>query len=317
MVRSMREPAILGGSASSALADQVAAALGVAAVRRTIGRFPDGELRVEIEESVRGKDLYLVQSTSPPAEAALLELLLLADACRRSGAGRLTAVIPYLAYARQDRRARGREAIGARVAADVVQMGGFARVVCLDLHTAALEGVFATPVEHLSAVPILADALRDRFRDDGVVVAPDLGAAKLADRYASLLGLPVGVVHKVRLSGERVVARQVTGDVRGRRPILVDDMITTAGTIEAAARALLDAGCRPEMIVAATHGLLVRGAAARLDALPIERLVVTDSIAAPIERPRVLRTLSIAPLLADGVARLHRGASLRSLAAHE
>ncbi|MEW6268034.1 MAG: ribose-phosphate pyrophosphokinase [Thermodesulfobacteriota bacterium] len=312
----MGEASIVAGSASTALAGSIAMRLGVQPVQRTIERFPDGEMSIELGESVRGRDLYLVQSTSPPAEASLLELLLLADACRRSGAARSTAVIPYFGYARQDRRARGREAVGARVAADLVQTGGFARVVCVDLHTAALEGFFAVPVEHLTAVPLLADAIRGVFADDGVVVAPDLGAAKLADRYAARLGLPVALVHKVRASGERVSVRQVTGDVRDRRPIFVDDMITTGGTIEAAARALLAAGCRPEMAVVATHGVLVGPAAARLDALPIRRIVVTDTVAAPATLPRNLQTVAVADLLAEAIAGLHRGGSLLKLAAH-
>jgi ribose-phosphate pyrophosphokinase len=307
---------ILAGSSGAALGCAIAARLGVDPVKRVIERFPDGELHVEIEESVRGRDVYLVQSTSPPAEAGLLELLLLADACRRSGAERLTAVIPYFGYARQDRRARGREAVGARVAADLVQSGGFDRLVCVDLHTPALEGFFARPVEHLTAVPLLAEAVRGAFRDDGVVVAPDLGAVKLADQYAALLMLPVAIVHKVRLGGERVVVRHVTGEVRDRRPILVDDMVTTGGTIEAAGRALLEAGCRPEMLVVASHGLMVNGAAERLDALPIRRVVTTDSVATPAVRPRRFETASIAGLLAEAIARLHGGPSPRSRAAH-
>lgn len=312
----MQKLCIVAGSASTALAGAVAGRLDVDPVRRTVERFPDGELHVELAESVRGKDVYLVQALSPPAEAHLLELLLLADACRRSGAERLTAVLPYLGYARQDRRARGREAIGARVVADLVATGGFARAVCLDLHAPALEGFFASPVDHLTAVPALADALRATYRNDGVVVAPDVGAAKLADVYASLLVLPAAVVHKVRTSGERVAVRQLTGEVRDRRPILVDDMITTGGTIEAAARALLDAGCRPEMTVVATHAVLVAGATERLAALPIERVVVTDSVAQPAALPRRFQTVPLAGLLADAVAHLHRGTSLQSLAAH-
>ncbi len=307
---------IIAGSASTALANAVAGRLDVEPVRRTVERFPDGELHVELAESVRGKDVYLVQALSPPAEANLFELLLLADACRRSGAERLTAVVPYLGYARQDRRARGREAIGARVVADLIGTGGFARVVCLDLHAPALEGFFASPVDHLTAVPALADVLRATYRNDGVVVAPDVGAAKLADAYASLLVLPAAVVHKVRMSGERVAVRQLTGEVRDRRPILVDDMITTGGTIEAAVRALLDAGCRPEITVVATHGLLVGGAIERLSALPIERFVVTDSVAQPVALPRRFQVVPLAGLLADAIAHLNRGISLQSLAAH-
>jgi ribose-phosphate pyrophosphokinase len=312
----MSGPAILSGSANPALADAVARQLGVDPVKRTLERFPDGEMHVEIEESIRGRDVYLLQPTSPPAEANLLELLLLADACRRSDAGRLTAVIPYFGYARQDRRARGREAVGARVAADLVQLGGFQRIVSVDLHTPALEGFFSLPLEHLTAVPILSQALRTGFWEDGVVVAPDLGAAKLAELYAGLLGLPVAIVHKVRLSGERVAVRRISGDVRERRPIIIDDMITTGGTVEAAARALLEAGCRPELTVAATHGVLVGPAVTRLDALPIRRLVVTDTVATPAVRPRMIETAAVFGLLAEAIAGLHWGGSLANLAAH-
>jgi ribose-phosphate pyrophosphokinase len=313
----MTSPAVVAGSASTVLAEAVAVRLQVALLKRTIERFPDGELHVELEESVRGRPVYLVQSTSPPAETNLLELLLLADACRRSGAGDLTAVIPYFGYARQDRRAHGREAVGGRVVADLVRSGGFARVVCLDLHTPALEGFFAMPVEHLTAVPILADALRRVSLDDGVVVAPDLGAVKLADRYGSILGLPVAIVHKVRLSGEHVSVRHVTGEVRDRRPILIDDMITTGGTIEAAAKALLAAGCRPEMVVAATHGVLVGPAATRLDSLPIQRILVTDTVSARASSPRRAETIAVSGLLAEAIARLHGGGSLLDLVAHQ
>jgi len=312
----MSEPTILSGSANPALADVMATRLGVDPVKRTLERFPDGEMHVEIEESIRGRDVYLVQPTSPPVETNVLELLLLADACRRSDAGRLTAVVPYFGYARQDRRAKGREAVGARVVADLLQCGGFQRVVSVDLHTPSLEGFFAVPVEHLTAVPILAQALRAEFREDGVVVAPDLGAAKLAELYAAQLQLPVAIVHKVRLSGEKVAVRRISGDVRDRRPIIIDDMITTGGTIEAAARALLEAGCREEMVVAATHGVLVGPAATRLDALPIRRLIVTDTVAMPAVRPRALETAAVSTLLAEAVAGLHWGGSLANLAGH-
>lgn len=311
----MSEPTILSGSANPALAEAVATRLGLDPVRRTLERFPDGEMHVEIEETIRGRDVYLVQSTSPPFETNLLELLLLADACRRSDAGRLTAVIPYFGYARQDRRAKGREAVGARVVADLVQCGGFHRVVSVDLHTPALEGFFAVPVEHLTAVPILAQAMREESSADGVVVAPDLGAAKLAELYAAQLRLPVAIIHKVRLSGESVAVRRISGEVRNRRPIIIDDMITTGGTIEAAARALLEAGCQPEIVVAATHGVLVGPAVTRLDALPIRRVIVTDTVAMPPVRPRALETAVVSTLLAEAVAGLHWGRSLANLAA--
>lgn len=307
--------AIFAGSANPALAQAVAGRLGVGVGASEVERLPDGELHVEILESLRGRDVYLVQPTSPPAERHLLELLLLADACRRAGARRRTAVVPYFGYARHDRRARGREAVGARVVADLLGTAGLDRVLAVDLHTGALEGFFAMPLEHLSAVPLLAEALRSSLDPQSVVVAPDLGAAKLADRYASLLGLPVAVVQKVRVSGAEVSVRGVSGDVRGRKPIVVDDMISTGATIEAAIEALVAAGAVPEATVAATHGLFVGSAPERLGRAPIRRCVVTDSVATPAERPPAHERVCLGPLLASAIDRLHRDGSLHALVA--
>ncbi|MBI3974087.1 MAG: ribose-phosphate pyrophosphokinase [Chloroflexi bacterium] len=308
-------PGILAGSANPHLAQAIARHLGVPLVSRVIERFPDGELHVEVQENVRGCDLYLVQPTSPPAEAHLLELLFLADACRRAGAASLTAVLPYFGYARQDRRARGGEALGARLIAGLLEASGFQRVVAMDLHTAALEGFFSIELEHLSAVPVLADAVQPDLPEDAVVVAPDLGAAKLADRYAQSLDRPVALVHKTRISGEVVRAGTITGDVRGRTPLLVDDMISTGGTIEAAVNVLLAAGCQPEITVVASHGLFVGPAAERLSDLPVRRLVVTDSISLPAGFTLPVQVHSVAPIVAEAIKRIHYHQSLRDLVA--
>ena len=307
---------ILAGHANPTLATAVAAGLGTTPGKRDLRRFPDGELYVEIEESVRGHDVYLIQPTSPPADQHLFELLFLADACRRAGAARLTAVMPYFGYARQDRRATGREAVGARLVADVLAASGLERVVAVDLHSPALEGFFAVPLEHLSAVPVLADACRPFVGPDTVIVAPDLGAAKLADRYARLLRQPVAIVHKTRVSGESVMASGITGDVGGRKLVVVDDMISTGGTIEAAIRVALAAGGVPEVFVVATHGLFVEPAGARLGALPIRRLIVSDSVMPPTDFPIPVQTVSLGPLLADAIARLNEEKSLSDLIAH-
>lgn len=306
---------VLAGTANQALAERVAAELGLSLGEREAFPFPDGEQHVEIGGSVRGHDVYLIQPTSPAAETHLFQLLLLADACRRAGAARLTAVMPYVAYARQDRRGSGREPVGARVVAELLATGGLHRVVAVDLHSPALEGMFTVPLEHLSAVSLLVAALRP-LPDSAVVVAPDLGATKLADRYARQLDLPVVLVHKRRLSGERVSVRGVTGDVRGRIPLVVDDMITTGGTIEAAITALLEAGCHQDIVVAATHGLFVGEAVRRLAALPIRDIVVTDSVASSEADGLRVRRVSLAPLLADAIRRLHEDRSLGDLIVH-
>ncbi len=306
--------AVFSGSAHPALAESVAKALGAELGKREIERFPDGECQVRILQSVRGHDVYLIQPTGPPVEANLLELLLLADACRRAGARRLTAVIPYFGYARQDRRASGREPVGARLVADLIGAGGLDRVVSIDLHSAALEGFFSLPLEHLTAVPPLTEALRRMaLASKGVVVAPDLGAAKLADRYGRLLELPVAIVHKSRISGREVATRGVTGDVEGRQPLIVDDMISTGGTVEAAASALAAAGSLPVTAVVATHGLFVADAGARLAAVGARRILVTDTVAPPAGLRLTLEVVSVAPLLARAIQHLHDDRSLADL----
>lgn len=300
-------PTLIAGTANERLSAHIADELGVALCTREIQRFPDGELHVEIRQSVRGRDVYVVQSTSHDVDARLVELLFLADACRRAGAARLTAVVPYFGYARQDRRARGREAVGAAVVANLIEAAGFSRILAIDLHAPAIEGVFRIPVEHLSAVPLLAASLRPT--PDSVIVAPDLGAAKLAERYAALLHLPVVVLHKTRVTGSDVSLHGIIGDITDRAPIIIDDMITTGGTIEAAARGLLAAGCQPHLSIAVSHGLFVGPAIARLHALPIRQLATTDSVE-PSHVPAHFRVVPLAPLLADAIRRLNRDQSL-------
>lgn len=308
------ELTVFSGSAQPSLAEAVSGALGVALGKREIERFPDGECHVRILESVRGRDVYLVQPTGPPVETNLLELLLIADACRRAGARQLTAVVPYFGYARQDRRASGREPVGARLIADLVGASGLDRVVALDLHSPALEGFFSRPLEHLTAVPLLVESLRgSALAGNTVVVAPDLGAARLADRYAKLLGLRVAVVHKIRISGREVTVRGVTGNVDGRQPLIVDDMISTGGTIEAAAQALAAAGSLPVAAVVATHGLFVAGAEERLARVGARRLIVTDSLAPPAGFRLPLEVVSVAPILARAIQDLHENRSLADL----
>ena len=242
--------------------------------------FPDGEAQVDIHESVRGDDVYLLQSTSPPVEKHLMELLLLADACRRAGAARMTAVIPYFGYARQDRRI-DRRSLGARVAANAISTAGLDRLMLIDAHTPAIEGFFDIPLDHLTAVPLLAATFAESIRENSVVVAPDLGAVKLARAYASQLDVPMAFVHKTRLNGEAVEAHAVIGDVRGRLPLIVDDMLSTGATIEAAVGALHAAGAVEPISVAVTHALLVGRAHEVLQRLPFARVVATDTRDAP------------------------------------
>ena len=305
---------VISGSANPSLAVSISHVLGVTPCRRVLERFADGELYVELEESVRGHDVYVVQPTNRPPDEHLMELLFLADACRRAGAARLTAVLPYFGYARQDRRASGREAIGAGVVATLIEATGFARVVAIDLHAPEIEGFFRIPVEHLSATKLLAGAVS--ATGDSVLVAPDLGAVKLAERYQGHLNLPVVVLHKTRVSGSEVTLRSIIGEVKGRAPIVVDDMITTGGTIEAAVKGLLEAGCAPDVSVVATHAVFVGPAVARLSALPIRQLIATDTVDSTGELPAHLQIVDVAPLIADAIGRLHRDQSLEPILAH-
>jgi ribose-phosphate pyrophosphokinase len=303
---------VLAGPASARLGAEVCETLRVAPAAYECRRFPDGEMQIAIQESVRGHDVYVIQSTSPPVEQHLMELLLLADACRRAGAGRLTAVIPYLGYARQDRRA-DRRALGARVVADVIATARFDRLMLIDAHTPAIEGFFAIPVDHLTAVPLLARAAAPAMRDHSVVVAPDLGAVKRAREYARLLQVPMAFVHKTRLDGEAVEAHGVIGDVNAKLPLIVDDMLSTGGTLAAAVGALRAAGAMEPMAVAVTHALLAGPAREILRALPLTRLIAGDTVT--IGPPMVphLEITSVAPLIATAIRRDHRDESLADL----
>jgi ribose-phosphate pyrophosphokinase len=310
-------PVIVAGSGNIPLADSIAERLGIGVCSSVLNRFPDSELHAGIEDTVRGGDVYLVQPTGPPVDPHLVELLFLADACRRAGATHITAVVPYLGYARQDRRAKGREAVGGRLVADMLRVAGFERIVAVDLHTASLEGFFSMPLEHLSAVPLLANAVEESTTAKTVIVAPDLGAVKLAERYAELFRRPIAIAHKTRISGEEVKVHRIVGDVAGCAPLIIDDMISTGATIETAARALMAAGCVPEIMVVATHGLFVGPAITRLSALPLKRIVVADSLSPPPQGSLPLEVVSLASMLAETITRLHVGESMSGLLSHQ
>jgi ribose-phosphate pyrophosphokinase len=306
---------IFAGSGNPTLAASVARAFGVPLGACLNRLYPDGERHLELHDSVRDEDVFLVQPTSPPVADHLFELLLFADACRRAGAGRLTAVMLYFGYARHDRRATGREPIGARLVADLLDAAGVERVVAVDLHTPATEGLFAMPVEHVSAVDLLARGL-GRVPENAVIVAPDLGAVRLAERYSALLERPMATILKTRLSGESVQVRELVGEVRGRAPIVVDDMISTGHTVAAAVRALLAAGCAPDLTVVVTHGVFVGSIGHVLGDLPVGRLFTTDTVPSRADLPLPVTTVSVAPLIVDVIGRLHRSESLDEILVH-
>jgi ribose-phosphate pyrophosphokinase len=299
---------LIGGRGNPTLLTATAHVLGVDIEELVLERFPDGELHVVLRRSQRGGHVFIVQPTGPPVDEHLVELVMLADASRRAGAARVTGVVPYFGYARQDRRGPSGEAIGAKAMASLIEAAGIDQLVLVDPHSAALETMFDIPVETLSAVPVLSAALRPLVGERTVVVAPDLGAVKLAERYAADLDLPVAIVRKTRVSGELVRAVDVVGDVRDSQPLIVDDMITTAGTVDAAARACLDRGCRPQLLIAATHGLFVGPAQDRLAHLPVRHLIVSDTVPTPLDIDLPIAVVGIQAMLADAIAALYRDA---------
>jgi ribose-phosphate pyrophosphokinase len=305
--------ALLCGSAHTRLGQAIGEILGVMPTSCETERFPDGELQVKVGPLHDG-DVYIVQPTGPPVNDHMVELLLLIDACRRQSAGRITAVIPYLGYARQDRRAASGQSVAAQVFARAITTSGADRVVVVDPHTPAVETLFDVPVELLTAVPVLAMSLQQHLGEDTVIVAPDLGAVKLAEHYGSILGRTVVIVRKTRHSGTEVSVEEVVGDVAGRPVVIVDDMISTGATIRAAAAAVLERGAHPDPVVAATHGLLVRANNEDPVFPKVQRVLITDSLAAQSIPDVPLEVVSIAPLLADGIDRLHNRRPLDDLA---
>lgn len=297
------KPMIFTGRSNRPLAQRIAAALSTSLSQATVTNFPDGELHVEVESEIVDADVYLVQSTASPVAEHLLELLFLADACRRGGAARITAVIPYFGYARQDRRTGPGEPVGGRVVADMLS-AKFDRLMTVDLHNPTLEGFFTIPVEHLTAVPLLAENLPLNRGQNPVLVAPDHGAVKLAHRYAEILDLPVVIIHKLRHTAKEVSVRKLTGEIKNRTPVLIDDMIATGGTLAAAIEALLENGARQEVSIIATHALLVGDAVRRLTDLPVRRVMVTDSTTISKETALPLQRIGLADILAAKIRHL-------------
>jgi ribose-phosphate pyrophosphokinase len=295
---------IFTGTANPALAAAIAGGLGIRVGACVVDRYPDGDVAVQLFDPIRRKEVFLVQPTAPPVNDHLVELLALADACRRAGAGRISAIVPFFGYGRADKRHGRREPIMARVVADLMEVVGISHVITVDLHTPQIEGFFHVPVDSLTAVPTLCRALRDRVPRDLVVVSPDVGRVAMATRYAEqCLGAPVIVLHKERMSGVETKVTRIVGEVSGRACLIVDDMISTGGTVAESIAALLAAGARPEIMVAATHGLFVGDARHKLSHPAVREVLVTDTVRAPEQDWPQLRVISIAPLIAEAMQR--------------
>ena len=280
-----------------------------------VGRFPDGEIDIKINEDVRGRDIFIVQPTCPPVNDNLMELLVFVDAVKRSSAGRISAVIPYYGYARKDRKEEGRVPITAKLVANMLVGAGVDRVLALDLHATQIQGFFDIPVDHLFSFPVLSGYFKERKISDLVVATPDVGGVRMARAFSGALGVRLAVVDKRRISPREAEVGFVIGDVEGKNVLLVDDMITTAGSIVGAAHTLKDKGAR-EIYVAAAHGVFSDPAVERLRNSPICEVVVTDSI--PLnnkanELGATLKVLSVCELLAEAIRRIHMNESISSL----
>ncbi|MCC7300694.1 MAG: ribose-phosphate pyrophosphokinase [Verrucomicrobia bacterium] len=303
---------ILTGTAHRDLAERIAAKVGEKLCDVQISRFPDGEIFVKIAENVRGRDVFIIQPTSYPPNENLMELLIMIDAAKRASASRITAVMPFYGYARQDRKDQPRVPITAKLVANLLVAAGTNRLLTMDLHAQQIQGFFDIPVDHLYAAPVFVKHLRDKKLKDLVVVAPDTGGMKLAAAYADMLDAGVAVVGKERKSADKVEATHLVGDVRGCNTVLVDDMTSTAGTLTAAAKLLEKAGAA-SIRAAVTHSLLNCKGVERLNESPIIELVTTDSVPARCETGSKVKVLSVAELLAEAISRIHDNNSVTSL----
>ncbi len=304
---------LLTGTANRPLAEEVAGYLGVPVADMLVTQFSDGEVRVKINESIRGADVYVFQSLSYPSDQHIMELLLIVDALRRSSAGRITAVIPYFAYARQDRQDKPRTPVSARVVADIISVVGTERVVTVDLHSPQIQGFFSIPVDHLSAMPVLYDYLRKNvILEDPVVVSPDAGGVERARQLANKLGCGIAIIYKRRPEPNRAKVLDVVGTIEGKDAIIIDDLIDTAGTMVSASEMLISRGAR-KVIACATHGVLSGPAIERLTNSPIEQVILTNTIPLEDKTFSKLKVVSIAPLIAEAIKRIHVEESVSSL----
>ena len=303
---------LLSGGGNCALAEEIARNLNIELCKVTTSRFADGEIFVRIDENIRGHDVFIVQPTNPPAEN-VLELLLLIDAARRASAARVTCVMPYYGYSRQDRKDQPRVAIGAKLMANLIQVAGADRVLGIDFHQHQLQGFFDVPVDHLYAMPVFVSHYRRKQLKDLVVVAPDAGSAKMARGFAKRLNATFAIIDKRRPAANVAEVVNVVGEVEGRDVLIPDDMIDTAGTVCEASRALKALGAR-DIYVCATHALLSGPAVERLKAAPIEEVAVTDTVSiTPDRRFDRLKVLSVGELLSKAIRYTHSEQSVSSL----
>ena len=300
---------IFAANSTVRVSEQIAECLGLPLGKSEVSTFSDGEITVSLFESVRGSDCFIIQSTCAPVNNNIMEMLIMIDAMKRASAARITAVIPYFGYARQDRKAKARDPISAKLVADLITTAGADRVLTLDLHVPQIQGFFNIPVDHLLGAPVLSNYLKDRIGDnvdEYVAVSPDLGSVTRARTFATRLGCPLAIVDKRRQKANVSEVMNIIGDVRGKKVILIDDMVDTAGTLCNSAQALIDKGGATEVIACATHGVLSGPAIERLQNSCIKELILLDTIPLPPEKaiPKIT-LLPVAPLFAEAIERIY------------
>ena len=304
---------LMTGNANPELAQKIAEHMGVKIFDTFVGRFNNGESQVMISDSIRGKDIFIIQPTSQPVNDNLMDLLIMADACKRASAHSITAVVPYYAYARQDRKTRGREPISAKLVANLMVAAGMTRVITVDLHAGQIQGFFDIPVDHLKAAPVLADYFREQnFGDDLVVVSPDLGGVTRARELADYLKAPIAIIEKRRPRPGEAEVMSIIGDVNGKFALMVDDIVDTAGSLCEGAKALKRLGAK-KVIAACTHAVLSKNAVEKINNSEIGQLVITDTIPLPPEKqsPKIT-VLSMAGAIGDVILNIqsHRSVSV-------
>lgn len=304
---------VFTGNANRELALKICSELGVPLGDCEVGTFSDGEITVNINETVRGYDVFLIQPTCPPVNDNLMETLILMDGLKRASAGRITAVVPYYGYARQDRKTKAREPITAKLVADILTRAGADRVLTMDLHAGQIQGYFDIPVDHLVGVPILAEYFKNIVDEETVVVSPDLGGVTRARSFANLLDLPIAIIEKRRPKANVSEVMNVIGDIEGKNAIIVDDIIDTAGTITKAAQVLKNFGAL-KVYACATHPILSGPAVERIDNSEIEKFVVTDTIPLSEEKKiDKIEVVSVAPIFAEAIKRIYSNESVSKL----
>ena len=305
---------ILAGNSNRPLAQAIANELKLPLSTAEVGKFSDGEISVTLPQTVRGKDVFIIQSTSSPVNDNLMELLIMIDACKRASAGRITAVMPYFGYARQDRKARPRDPITAKLVADILASAGADRVMTMDLHAAQIQGFFDIPVDHLYGAPLLAKYYKKRMDENWTVVSPDVGSVGRARNFAARVDASIAIVDKRRPKANAIEIMNVIGDVKDKTCLMVDDMIDTAGTICQGAQALVNNGAK-EVYACCTHGVLSGPAIERINASPIKELLVLDTIDIPEEiknNPKI-KVVSVAKAIAKAITAIYSDSSLSAI----